>query len=136
MGLMESLSGAGIRLELARDNNIRAIGQLTDDVRKAIKAQKQSLVAELQWREFEILLAIVGPAYKTPEHEFAEIRNAARADLAGALIAYREMVEQIGPGEKCPTSAMWTNSSAPRTLPSGHLKQSTCTSPNCRSPND
>ena len=48
-----------------------------------------------QWREFETLLAIVGPAYRTPEHEYAEMRAAACGDLPGALMAYREMAAQI-----------------------------------------
>ena len=48
-----------------------------------------------QWREFETLLAIVGPAYRTPEHEYSEMRAAARDDLPDALMAYREMVSQI-----------------------------------------
>lgn len=48
-----------------------------------------------QWREFETLLAIVGPAYRTPEHEYAEMRAAARGDLPDALIAYRAMAAQI-----------------------------------------
>ena len=48
-----------------------------------------------QWREFETLLAIVGPAYRTPEHEYAEMRAAARGDLPGALLAYRDMAAQI-----------------------------------------
>lgn len=48
-----------------------------------------------QWREFETLLAIVGPAYRTPEHEYAEMREAARSELANALIAYRELAHQV-----------------------------------------
>lgn len=48
-----------------------------------------------QWLEFKRLLAIVAPAYRTPAHEYAEIRTAARADLACALIAYRELARQV-----------------------------------------
>ena len=47
------------------------------------------------WREFESLLAIVAPAYNTPTHELAEIRETACNDLAAALIAYRFMAKQI-----------------------------------------
>ena len=47
------------------------------------------------WLEMESLLAIVGPAYRTPEHEYDELRDAARGDLSGALMAYREMASQI-----------------------------------------
>ena len=50
-----------------------------------------------QWQEFESLLAIVGPAYRTPEHEYALIRAAARGGLADALTAYRAMAAQIDP---------------------------------------
>lgn len=48
-----------------------------------------------EWREFESLLAIVGAAYRTPEHEYAVIREAASNDLDGALMAYRDMADQI-----------------------------------------
>ena len=47
------------------------------------------------WREFESLLAIVGPAYSTPAHEYELIRATARQDLSTALDAYREMAKQI-----------------------------------------
>jgi hypothetical protein len=48
-----------------------------------------------EWREFESLLAIVAPAYNTPAHELDEIREAARRDIASALIAYRPMAKEI-----------------------------------------
>ncbi|MFM7460040.1 MAG: hypothetical protein ACKO15_04270 [Burkholderiales bacterium] len=48
-----------------------------------------------QWREFETLLAIVAPAYNTPEHEYAEIREAAAGDMAAALETYRSMAAQV-----------------------------------------
>ena len=51
------------------------------------------------WREFEMLLAIVGPAYKTPEDEYAQIRAVARHDLSGALICYRELLKQLAINE-------------------------------------
>ncbi len=41
--------------------------------------------------EFERLLTIVGPVYRTPAHEYAEIREVAAGDLAAALAAYRSM---------------------------------------------
>jgi len=47
------------------------------------------------WLEFESLLAIVGPAYRTPEHEYAVMRECARSDLANALTCYRAMVARI-----------------------------------------
>jgi hypothetical protein len=53
-----------------------------------------------QWREFESLLAIVAPAYNTPAHELDEIREAARNDLALALVAYRLMAKEIRTIEK------------------------------------
>lgn len=71
---------------------------------KATKAPSVGFVGSLSeplrdisddWREFESLLAIVGPAYRTPEHEYAEMRAAARSDLACALIAYRELARQV-----------------------------------------
>ena len=48
-----------------------------------------------QWREFEMLLAIVAPAYNTASHELDEIRETARNDLSSALIAYRFMAKEI-----------------------------------------
>lgn len=47
------------------------------------------------WQEFEMLLAIVAPAYNTASHELDEIRDTARDDLSSALIAYRLMAKQI-----------------------------------------
>ncbi len=48
-----------------------------------------------KWQEFEALLAIVGPAYDTPAHEYAWAREAAQDDLEAALVSYREMAAQI-----------------------------------------
>lgn len=48
-----------------------------------------------QWQELESLLAIVGPTYRTPEHEYADMRAAARGDLDCALVAYRELARQV-----------------------------------------
>ncbi len=48
-----------------------------------------------QWQEFEALLAIVGPAYDTPAHEYEWAREAAQDDLEAALVSYREMAAQI-----------------------------------------
>lgn len=48
-----------------------------------------------QWREFEKLLAIVAPAYNTPAHEYAEIRETAAGDMAAAIETYRSMAKQI-----------------------------------------
>lgn len=47
------------------------------------------------WQEFESLLAIVGPAYNTPAHEYELICEVARQDLPAALEAYRGMARQI-----------------------------------------
>ena len=86
----------GVHFELQAGDAIRAIGRLDDSLRKEIRAQKQLIVNELRWKEFESLLAIVGPAYRTPTHEYAEMREAARNDLPAALIAYRDMARQEG----------------------------------------
>lgn len=95
MGAIEQLLAKGIRLELQPDNNIRATGRLDDSLRASIRAQKQVLVTELQWRAFEHLLAVVGPAFRTPAHEYAEIREAAKRDLTGALSAYQAMIRKL-----------------------------------------
>lgn len=47
------------------------------------------------WQEFERLLAVVGPAYTTPAHEYSIIRAAASGDLAYALMAYRELARKV-----------------------------------------
>ena len=95
MGVIEYFRAHGVRFEMQSANAIRAIGLLDDPLRAEIKAQKASIIHELHWREFESLLAIVGPAYRTPAHEYAVIRQAAEQDMTAALIAYREMARQI-----------------------------------------
>lgn len=95
MGAVDQFARRGIRLEMADGDNVRAIGTLNDSLRAAIKTQKAQIIDELQWQEFESLLSIVAPAYNTPEHEYSETRDAARGDLSGALMAYREMASQI-----------------------------------------
>ena len=75
-----------------------------DEPAKATKAPSVGFVGSLpetfgdiseDWRELENLLAIVGPAYRTPAHEYAEMREAARNDLTAALECYRIMAKQI-----------------------------------------
>ena len=95
MGALDAFLASGVRFELLAGDQIRAIGSLNDALRTEIKAQKPIIIDELQWLEFERLLAIVAPAYRTPAHEYAEMRAAARGDLACALIAYRELARQV-----------------------------------------
>ena len=97
MGAVERFLSHGISLELAAGENVRVLGKLNDSLRDAIKTQKQQLIYELQWQEFESLLASVAPAYNTPAHELDEIRVLARADLPAALCAYRAMAKQMHP---------------------------------------
>ncbi|MBC7623528.1 MAG: hypothetical protein H7232_09100 [Aeromicrobium sp.] len=95
MGAVDQFTRRGIRLELADGDNVRAIGTLNDSLRSAIKTQKAQIIGELQRREFEALLSIVAPAYNTPAHEYAEIREAAAGDMAEAIICFRSMAKQI-----------------------------------------
>ena len=95
MGALDAFFASGVRFELLAGDQIRAIGTLNEAFRAEIKAQKTVLIDELKWLEFERLLVIVAPAYRTPAHEYAEIRAAARGDLACALIAYRELARQV-----------------------------------------
>ena len=97
MGAIEHFLTQGIRLELAAGENVRVIGKLNDSLRDAIKTQKPQLIYELQWQEFESLLASVAPTYNTPAHELDEIRVVARIDLSAALCAYRAMAKQMHP---------------------------------------
>ena len=94
-GAIERFLTHGVRLELAGNENIRVTGKLNDALRDAIKSQKPALIHELQWREFELLLAIVAPAYKTPSHELDEMRMAAKSDLSAALVSYRLMARHL-----------------------------------------
>jgi hypothetical protein len=95
MGALDTFLARGVRFELLTDDQIRAQGALDDSLRAAIRSEKPKIINELQWREFESLLAIVAPAYKTPGHELDEIREAARNDLAAALVAYRFMAKEV-----------------------------------------
>ena len=69
-----------------------------DSVRACMGSAQQVHTAQQadseQWREFETLLAIVGPAYNTPAHEYAEIRDAARRDIQAALECYRLLANE------------------------------------------
>ena len=96
MGAIENFIARGVRFELQAGDTIRAIGALDDPLRAEIKAQKTSIIHELRWREFESLLAVVGPAYRTPAHEYDVIRATARQGLPAALDSYRDMAKQIG----------------------------------------
>lgn len=95
MGALDMFLAKGIRFELLADNKIRAQRAIDDAIRAAIKTEKPKIINELQWREFESLLAIVAPAYNTPAHELDEIRQAARGDLVAALVSYRLMAKEV-----------------------------------------
>jgi len=47
-----------------------------------------------RWREFESLLAIVAPAYNTPAHEYAEIRETAAGAFKAALETFTNMAKK------------------------------------------
>jgi hypothetical protein len=85
----------GVRFELNPNHAVRATGVLNDALRAEIKAQKGNIVYALQWQEFEALLAVVGPAYNTPPHEYDWAREEARGDLEAALVSYRELAAQV-----------------------------------------
>ena len=91
MGALEHFLAHGVHFELQAGDAIRAIGRLNDSLRSDIRAQKQLIIDELRWREFERLLAIVGPSYNTPAHEFDEMREVARQDLNSALTCYADL---------------------------------------------
>lgn len=73
----------GALLNLARGSNA--------DIEHAARAN----AFEGQWREFESLLAVVGPVFNVTVTEYELIREAARRDLPAALEAYRDMAKQI-----------------------------------------
>ena len=94
MGAIEQFMRQGIRLELADDNNVRAVGALTDHARTAITSRKPQIINELQWQQFESLLVIVGPAFGTPADEYPLIREIAQSDLLAALTCYRDLARR------------------------------------------
>ena len=47
-----------------------------------------------QWKEFESLLASVGPKYTTAPDEYVQIRDAARRDIQAALECFRTMANK------------------------------------------
>lgn len=95
MGALKHFLAYGVHFELQAGDSIRAIGRLDDSLRSDIRTRKQLIIDELRWREFESLLAVVGPAYRTPAHEYAEMRECALGDLANALTCYQSMAKQI-----------------------------------------
>ena len=52
-------------------------------------------LAQIGMNEFEALLSIVGPAYRTPAHEYALLRELVKNDLSAAISCYRIMAAQI-----------------------------------------
>ena len=52
-------------------------------------------LARVGLNEFEALLSILGPAYRTPAHEYELLRELARNDLPAAITCYRIMAAQI-----------------------------------------
>lgn len=56
--------------------------------------QPQQMASNDNWREFETLLNLVAPAFNTPAHEVAAIRQAALRDLSAALSSFRQMANQ------------------------------------------
>ena len=67
-------------------------------VAQQVRTSQQDIaneVARVGMDEFEALLSIVGPAYRTPAHEYALLRELARNDLPAAISCYRIMAAQI-----------------------------------------
>ena len=84
-----------VRFEFNPNHAVRPFGVLSEALMAEIKAQKGNIVYALHWQEFEALLAIVAPAYDTPEYEYDWAREAARGDLEAALVSYQEMAAQV-----------------------------------------
>ena len=99
--ILEHATAEGVVLTLSPAGAITVAGGPSPVDRRLpiIRDHKFELVQVLRaaekWREFEMLLAIVAPAYNTASHELDEIRDTARNDLASALISYRLMAKQI-----------------------------------------
>ena len=72
---------------------VRGDGVAVERWLPSIRQNKPDILTAL--KEFESLLARVGPAYRTPESEYDEIRLAAMRDLSGALQSYRLMAANL-----------------------------------------
>ena len=99
--IIKDATADGVNFALSPNGTIKASGKQAamnrwlPSIREHKPAIVVALTAELQWREFESLLAIVGPAYNTPSHEYEVIRELARNDLSAAISCYRIMAAQI-----------------------------------------
>ena len=99
--ILEHANAEGVVLTLSSAGAIKVAGDqpVVDKWLPIIRDHKPELVQVLreneQWHEFMSLLGIVGPAYNTASHEYAEIREAALGDLASALLAYRTLARQV-----------------------------------------
>ena len=93
--LLERAFDDGVTMSLTPTGKVKVRGDSPAVNRwlHLIRESKPDIVAALQ--EFEALLARVGPAYLTPEHEYDEIRLAAMRDLDGALRSYRLMAKEL-----------------------------------------
>jgi hypothetical protein len=93
----------GVNLVLSHGGTIRATGEqvAVNHWLPIIRDNKSAIVSILrvanasQWREFESLLAIVGPAYRTPEDQYPLIREVAGLDMFAALLYYRDLAKQV-----------------------------------------
>jgi hypothetical protein len=90
--LKQEISLKEPRRELTKPTKAPSVSFVSTD---CATSRDISCVDSEKWQEFETLLAIVAPAYKTPAHELNEIREAARDDLAAALVAYRLMAREV-----------------------------------------
>lgn len=99
--ILEKAAAEGVILTLCLPDAISVAGDQSavDKWLPVVRNNKPDLVLALheteRWREFMALLRSVGPAYNTPAHEYAELQATARGDLDGALMAFREMAQQV-----------------------------------------
>jgi hypothetical protein len=76
----------------------RTMSAQCDETPRTLPAHSDEVAAHYQsvaWAEFEALLKRVAPYYETPEHEYAEMREAAAKDIDGALKSYRIMAQEL-----------------------------------------
>lgn len=89
--LKQEISLKEPRSELTEPTKVPSVSFVSDD---SEASRDISCDESEKWREFEMLLAIVGPTYKTPDDEYAQIRAMARRDLPAALSSYRILLKQ------------------------------------------
>lgn len=95
--VIDRFLAAGVRVDLAGADQIRAFGDLTDDIRRELRQHKPVILAELtqlaELRELVVWLRQAEPERWTDADE-AEAIEVGSHDIEAALTAFRDLKEQ------------------------------------------